>query len=358
MKYALIGCGRVAENHIKAVINNKLDFVAACDIEPEKINKLFTKTGFQDSTKIAKYSDYKKMLKEHPEIELVAISTNSGNHAEIALDCLECNKNLIVEKPLAISMKDADKIVKLSNEKGLVVSVSHQNRFNLAIQKLRKAIESGRFGKISHSSVTVRWNRNKSYYEQADWRGTWADDGGCMMNQCIHAIDLLIWLIGDEVESVYGVTKRQFHDYIECEDLGMAILQFKNGIVANIEGTTNIFPENLEESISIFGEKGTVKIGGTSANNIEIWTFADENKSDEINKGLEEPTNNIYGNGHTSLYADVIDSIKNHRKPCIDASAGRNAVEVVLAIYKSSSLGQVVKLPITECVTTDFAGMF
>ena len=358
MKYALIGCGRVAENHIKAVKNNKIDFVAACDIEPEKIDKLFAKTGFQDNAKIARYSDYKKMLKEHPEIELVAITTNSGNHAEIALYCLDCNKNIIIEKPLAISMKDADKIVKLSNEKGLVVSVSHQNRFNLAIQKLRKAIESGRFGKISHSSVTVRWNRNKSYYEQAAWRGTWADDGGCMMNQCIHAIDLLIWLIGDEVESVYGVTKRQFHDYIECEDLGLAIVQFKNGIVANIEGTTNIFPENLEESISIFGEKGTVKIGGTSANNIEIWTFADENKSDEINKGLEEPTNNIYGNGHTSLYADVIDSIKNHRKPYIDASAGRNAVEVVLAIYKSSSLGQVVKLPVTECVTTDFAGMF
>ncbi|MBR4328509.1 MAG: Gfo/Idh/MocA family oxidoreductase [Candidatus Riflebacteria bacterium] len=354
MKYAIIGCGRVAGNHLKAALNNKLEIVAVCDINSDCIDSLLTKYNLN----ICKYTDYKQMLLEHPEIELVAISTNSGNHAEIALYCIDCGKNIIIEKPISVSIKDADEIIRRSKAKNLTVAVSHQNRFNQAIQKLHNAVESGRFGKLSHAAVTVRWNRNKSYYEQADWRGTWANDGGCLMNQCIHAIDLLIWLLGDEVESVYGVTKRQFHDYIECEDLGMAILTFKNGVVATIEGTTNVYPKNLEESICIFGEKGTVKVGGTSANNIEIWNFADEGKSDEHNKGLEEPTKNIYGNGHTSLYTDVVDSIKNKRKPLIDAVSGRNAVEVVLAIYKSSFTGQPVKLPLNECVTTDFTGMF
>ena len=357
MKYAIIGCGRVAANHLKAALNNKLEIVAACDIDSDCIDSLLTKYNLNNLS-ICKYTDYKQMLSEHPEIELVAIATNSGSHADIALDCIDCNKNIVLEKPIALSMKEADEIIRRSQEKNVVVSVSHQNRFNLAIQKLYKAVKAGRFGKISHAAVTVRWNRNKSYYEQADWRGTWADDGGCLMNQCIHAIDLLIWLLGDNVESVYGVTKRQFHDYIECEDLGMAVLTFKNGIVATIEGTTNVYPKNLEESICIFGEKGTAKIGGTSVNNIEIWNFADEDESDEHNKGLEEPANNVYGNGHTSLYADVIDSILNCRKPLSNTISGRNALEVVLAIYKSSFSGQVVKFPLNECSTTDFIGMF
>ena len=357
MKYAIIGCGRVAANHLKAALNNKLELVAVCDINSDCIDSLLTKYDL-NNLNIGKYTDYKQMLSEHPDIELVAIATNSGNHADIALDCIDCNKNIVIEKPIALSMKEADEIIRRSQEKNVVVSVSHQNRFNLAIQKLYKAVKTGRFGKISHAAVTVRWNRNKSYYEQADWRGTWVDDGGCLMNQCIHAIDLLIWLLGDNVESVYGVTKRQFHDYIECEDLGMAILTFKNGIVATIEGTTNVYPKNLEESICIFGEKGTVKIGGTSVNNIEIWNFADEDESDEDNKGLEEPANNVYGNGHTSLYADIVDSIRNNRKQLIDAVSGRNAVEVVLAIYKSSVEGKPIKLPLTDCATSDFVGFF
>ena len=357
MKYALIGCGRVAVNHLKAALDNNLEIVAVCDTNGDCIDSLLAKYDLNNQN-ICKYLDYKQMLSEHPEIELVAIATNSGNHAEIAFDCIDSGKNLIIEKPLALSMKDADEIVRRSKAKNLTVAVSHQNRFNQAVQKLHKALDSGRFGRISHAAVTVRWNRNNTYYEQAKWRGTWAEDGGCLMNQCIHAIDLLIWLIGSEVETVYGVTKRQFHDYIECEDLGMAVLKFKNGVAATIEGTTNIYPKNLEESICIFGEKGTVKIGGTSANSIEIWNFADEDKSDEKNKGLEEPANNIYGNGHASLYADVIDSIINHRKPYIDALAGRKAVEVILAIYKSSVDGKPVKLPLTDCATTDFEGFF
>ena len=358
MKYSLIGCGRIATNHLKAVLNNKLEFIAACDLVPENIVNLLAKHNLQNYKSITRYSDYKKMLAEHPEIELVAIATSSGNHAEIALHCIDCGKNVIIEKPMAMSIKDADEIIRRSKEKNVIVSVSHQNRFNIAVQKLRKAIEAGRFGKLSQGSINVRWNRGKSYYDQAKWRGTWAEDGGCLMNQCIHGIDLLRWMFGDEIESVSGVTRQQQHDYLECEDVGQAIITFKNGAIATVEGTTNVYPKNLEETLYVFGEKGTVKIGGTSTNNIDVWDFADETEEDKLNKGLEEQTSNVYGNGHTSLYADVIDSIVNHRKPYVDAVAGRNALEVVLAIYKSSATGLPVKLPLTDCASTDFTGLF
>lgn len=358
MKYAIIGCGRIATNHIKAVVNNGLEFIAACDLIPEAVENLLAKHGLENDSGIARYTDYKQMLAEHPETELVAIATDSGVHAEIALYCIDHGFNVIVEKPMAMSMEDAEEIVRRSREKGVKVSVCHQNRFNVAVQEMRKALEQGRFGKISHGSINVRWNRGKQYYDQALWRGKWASDGGCLFNQCIHGIDLLRWMMGDEVEEIYGVTKRQLHDYIECEDIGMAVVKFKNGAVGTIEGTVNVFPKNLEETLYLFGEKGTVKIGGTSSNNIDVWNFADETESDSENKGLQEATSNVYGNGHTSLYADVIDSIKNNREPYIDAVAGRNAVEMVLAVYQSAATGEPVKLPLKDVASTDFTGRF
>lgn len=362
MKYALIGCGRIAVNHIKAVVNNNLDVVALCDIDKSHIDILVEKTDFdlkrKDGSMTLIYDDYKKMLEKNPDIELIAIATDSGVHAEIAKYCIKKNINVIIEKPMAMSMGDCDEIIKLANEHKVKVSVCHQNRFNLAIQEMRKALEHGRFGKISHGSINVRWNRNKDYYDQASWRGKWASDGGCLFNQCIHGIDLLRWMMGDEVEEVYGITKRQFHDYIECEDIGMAVVKFKNGAIGTIEGTVNVFKENLEETLYLFGEKGTCKIGGKSTNNIDFWNFADASENDDKNKNLQEQTSNVYGNGHTSLYADVIDAIKNNRSPYIDSTAGRNAVEMILAIYQSSFTGKPIKLPLTNVSSTDFEGKF
>ena len=178
------------------------------------------------------------------------------------------------------------------------------------------------------------------------------------MNQCIHGIDLLRWMMGDEVEEVYGQTRQQFHDYLEAEDVGMAVIKFKNGAVATIEGTTNVYPRNLEETLYLFGENGTVKLGGTSTNNIDVWQFADETEADHKNKGLEETTSNVYGNGHTSLYADVIDAIEKDRRPYVDAVAGRNALELVLAIYKSQKDGKPVKLPLDDFASAEMAGEF
>lgn len=358
MKYALIGCGRIATNHVKAVLNNGLEFTAACDIVPENIESLLARHGLEGNSTIARYTDHRKMLDEHPELELVAIATSSGAHAGIALDCIDRGVNVIIEKPMAMSMADADEIIRRSGAKGVKVCACHQNRFNIAVQKTRRALEEGRFGRLSHGSIHVRWNRNRSYYEQAPWRGTWAEDGGCLMNQCIHGIDLLRWMMGNEPETVYGVTRRQQHGYLEAEDLGMAVVTFRNGAVATIEGTTNVYPKNLEETLYLFGERGTVKIGGTSTNNIDVWDFADETEADLANKGLVEQTSNVYGNGHTSLYADMIDAIKNDRRPYVDAVAGRNALEMILSIYKSMKTGKPVRLPLTDFASTDMQGTF
>lgn len=357
MRYALIGCGRIATNHVKAVLNNGLEFTAACDVEEAQITNLLAKHGLEKDSSIRHYTDYKKMIAEN-KLDLVSIATESGIHAEIALYCIDHGIHCIIEKPIAMSMRDADEIVRRSEEKGVKVSACHQNRFNVAVQEMRKALEAGRFGKLSHGSVHVRWNRNEGYYTQAPWRGKWASDGGALMNQCIHGIDLLRWMLGDEVEEVYGQTRQQFHDYLEAEDIGMAVVKFKNGAIATIEGTTNVYPENLEETLYLFGEKGTVKLGGTSTNNIDVWNFADERESDQRNKGLEEVTSNVYGNGHTSLFADMIDAIEHDRKPYVDAVAGRNALELVLAIYKSQKEGCPIKLPLKKFASIDMAGMF
>ena len=357
MKYALIGCGRIATNHVKAVINNKLEFVAVCDAIPEHMETLLAKHDLQNDTTIKRYEDYKKLIDEN-DLDLVGIATESGIHAEIALYCIDHGVNVIIEKPMAMSIEDANKIIKLSEEKGVKVSACHQNRFNVAVQEMRKALESGRFGKLSHGSIHVRWNRNQDYYTQAPWRGTWAQDGGALMNQCIHGIDLLRWMMGNEIDEVYGVTRQQFHHYLEAEDIGMAVVKFKNGAVATIEGTTNVYPQNLEETLYLFGENGTVKLGGKSTNNIDVWNFADETEDDQANKGLEEATSNVYGNGHTSLYADVMDAIVKDRAPYVDGYSGRNASELVLAIYKSQKEGKAVKLPLENFASTDMTGEF
>lgn len=356
MKYALIGCGRISRNHIKAAINN-LEVVAVCDILPEAMEARLTEAGLEKETNIHRYTDYMEML-EQEKPDFVSIATESGLHAKIALACIDHGVHVIIEKPMAMSLADADEIIRRSEEQGVKVAACHQNRFNVAVQKLRKALEAGRFGKLSHGSIHVNWNRGPQYYEQAKWRGTWAQDGGALMNQCIHGIDLLRWMMGNEVDTVYAQTRQQFHHYLEAEDLGMAVVSFKNGALATIEGTTNVYPQNLEETLYVFGEKGTVKLGGKSTNNIDVWQFADEQVGDAENNGLKEQTSNVYGNGHTLLFKDMMEAINENRAPYVDAYAGRNALEMVLAIYKSQKNGQPVKLPLMDFSSTDMVGTF
>ena len=356
LTYAIIGCGRISPNHIMAAIENNLILVALCDINSTNMEDKIIKFGLPRN--IRKYNDYKEML-EKEKLDLVAIATESGKHAAIALDCIQKGINIIVEKPIALSLKDADAIIAAADRKGVQVCACHQNRFNKSVQKIREAMEAGRFGRLFHGTAHIRWNRGPSYYKQASWRGTWEQDGGALMNQCIHNIDLLRWMMGDEITEVMAYTDRLNHDYIQAEDLGIALIKFKNGAYGIIEGTTNIFPVNLEETLYIFGEKGTIKAGGYSVNIIEEWNFADHiDDAEKVKAQYKENPPNIYGFGHKPLYADVIDAIENHRKPYVDAQAGRRALELVLAIYKSAAEGRPIRFPLDKCSTMDFINRF
>ncbi len=340
MKYALIGCGRISPNHIRAALDNGLEVVALCDLDADKMEQVAKAVSGQ----VARYTDYRRLLAE-TDAQIVAIATDSGMHAELSLAAIAAGKHVLIEKPIALSMADARKICKAAKESHVTVGVCHQNRFNLAVMQLRQALENGRFGKLSHGAVTVRWHRSEAYYDQAAWRGTWAQDGGTLMNQCIHGIDLLRWMMGDEITEVCGMTARRLHEHTECEDIGTAVVRFRNGALGTVEGTANVYPQDMEETLSIFGEHGTVTLGGVSVNRVDRWLFADasEDMSDYV-----EQTENIYGNGHTRLYGDFLAAIAENREPLVDAYAGMAALELVLAIYKSQKEGRIVRLPLED----------
>lgn len=349
LRYSLIGCGRIAINHIQAYLDNNkdLELVALCDIDTSKAEELIEK--FNLEKKIAIYRDYKVMIGKE-NLDLVVIAVNSGKHAELSIECLRKKINVIVEKPMALSIKDADKMIEIAKKNKVKLCVSHQNRFNKSIQKLRNALETKKFGKLFYGTAHVRWNRNKDYYDQAKWRGTWEKDGGALMNQCIHNIDLLRWMMGGEIEEVFAYTDNLNHGYIEGEDLGLAVIKFKNGSYGLVEGTVNTYPQNLEETLYIFGESGTVKIGGKSVNKIDVWKFNNENEEEVLNEYKENPPN-VYGFGHSALYKDMIESIRNDREPYVSGIEGKNGLELVLAIYKSVKIKKPVKLPLKNFST-------
>ncbi|HZJ98523.1 MAG TPA: Gfo/Idh/MocA family oxidoreductase, partial [Tissierellaceae bacterium] len=226
LKYAIIGCGRISPNHIAAAVENKLDIVALCDIDESKMDETIERFNLSKDTK--KYIDYKEML-EAEDLELIAVCTESGKHGRIALDCIDAGVNIIIEKPIALSLSEADEIIARSEAKNVKVCSCHQNRFNKSVQKIREAVEHDRFGRLLHGTAHIRWNRGEGYYTQAPWRGTWEQDGGALMNQCIHNIDLLRWMMGGEISEVVGMTDNLKHDFIEAEDLGMALVKFSNG---------------------------------------------------------------------------------------------------------------------------------
>lgn len=353
MRYALIGCGRVSHNHVSSAIENGLEIVAFCDVAPGKAKEKAEEFGLSVNC----YTDYKQML-EKEELELVAIATTSGTHADIAVDCILAGCHVIIEKPIALSLSDADRIIEAEKKMGVRVCANHQNRFNTAIQQMRNALLAERFGKLFYGTISVRWFRGEKYYASGDWRGTWKDDGGTLMNQCIHGIDLLRWMMGDEITEVVGMTDRQNHPYIEAEDLGIALVRFKNGSYGIIDGTVNVYGGDYEETLTVFGEKGFVKVGGTCVNKIDEWRFADGLETESHIEFCTENPPNVYGFGHRSIYADMIEAIRDNRRPYVDSHAGKRALELVLAIYKSAAEGCSVKLPLDSCSTLDFEGRF
>ena len=357
MTYAIIGCGAISKNHIAAALNTGLEIVALCDIVDKGMPALLEMMPEAQRAKVRCYADYKEMLSElHPD--LVAIATGSGVKTAIALDCIAAGANLIIEKPIALSLRDADAIIDAARAKGVQVCVCHQNRMNPSVQAIRQAVDEGRFGRMLHGSARILWNRNRAYYDAAKWRGTWKSDGGTLMNQCIHSIDILRWLMGNEVKQVFAYTDRQIHDYIEAEDIGVAVVKFANGAYATIEGTVNVYPRNLEESLTLLGETGTVQAGGKSLNVIGTWNFADRDDSAEMLEKFGENPPAVPGLGHTRIYEDMIDAIQTGRAPCVSAEDGRRAIELILAIYPSAATGLPVDLPLKEGATIDYAGRF
>jgi predicted dehydrogenase len=364
MKYtaSLIGCGRISFKHIEAFAKNadKMSLMAACDPVVERAaEKVKEYQNHIPGAKTGIYVDYKTMLAEcKPDI--VTIATESGKHKEIAIDCLNFGCHVICEKPMALSTKDADAMNEAAKRTGKKLAVCFQNRFNAPVQKLRAALETGRFGRILHGMVQVRWNRNEGYYAEAPWRGTWAMDGGTLMNQCTHGIDLLQWMLGEDAVRVQAQTRR-FMRPIEAEDFGTAIVEFKNGAVGIIEGTADIYPTNLNETLSIFGEKGSVVIGGLAVNKLETWRFADaavlgDTEDTALNPGEKDPPT-VYGFGHEALFKDFVEALDQNRDPLIAGEKGKKALEIILAIYKSQKTRQPVDLP-CDFSTLEMKGAF
>ena len=297
---------------------------------------------------------------DEKSFDAVAIATPSGTHAEIALETIRRGVPTILEKPIALSLSDARRLATAAQRAKVCTIVCYQNRFNTALQAAKKAIDKHRVGNISHAALAVRWHRDERYYCQARWRGTWQQDGGALMNQSIHGIDALLWLVNDHVATVSGYLGRSQHPYIETEDVGVATITFRNGALATIEGTVDVFPRNLEETLYIFGSEGTIKVGGTALNQIDIWDFKKKHATDVSESALTQHINNVYGMGHLALYTELASALREQRPTVLPVASGLPSLELVLAIYNSNKLNhQPVELPFKEDFSTsDMMGTF
>ena len=291
-----------------------------------------------DTICINTYISYKKMVEEN-DIDIIAISTESGYHYEQSIFMLNNNINVLVEKPMALKEEHALEMIELASTKNLNLGVCFQNRFNPPIQLLRKQIDNGKFGRIYAITANIYWNRGKGYYEQAPWRGTHALDGGALMNQCIHNIDLLQWMSDSIPNELNAMLSNFNHNYLEVEDYGSIQIRFENGIIGNIEGSVALYPKNYKETLVVIGEKGTVEIGGLAVNKILHWVFEDNSISveDAINLTKSE-INNVYGNGHTPLYKDFIEAVREKKEPYISGLEGFKALKIILDSYKKSGV--------------------
>jgi UDP-N-acetyl-2-amino-2-deoxyglucuronate dehydrogenase len=339
-RIALVGCGRISGNHVAAIDKlDGLDLVAVCDTELSRAEAVAQPRG------IPAFRTLEDML-AGADCDLVAICTPSGLHPAHGILAAKAGKHVVSEKPMATRLEDADALVHACDEAGVHLFVVKQNRLNPPIQLLRRAVEKGRFGRIYMANATVRWTRPQEYYTQAPWRGTWEFDGGAFMNQASHYVDLIQWLVGP-VESVVAKTATLARQ-IEAEDSGAAVLRFRSGALGVIEVTVLTYPRNMEGSITILGEKGTVKIGGTAVNRVEHWQFAEYDDDDKAVEQLMAAANpaSVYGSGHFGYYENVLAVLRGDARPETDGRAGRKSLELILGIYESAKVGRDVPLPL------------
>lgn len=337
-RIALIGCGRISKNHVDAIQRiDGLELVAACDAVEERARAVAEPLG------IPWYTSYEKMLAEVPS-DIVTIATPSGYHPAQGVLAAKSGRHVVTEKPMAISLKGADELVQACDAAGVHLFVVKQNRLNAPVQMLKRAVDRGRFGRLYLANCTVRWTRPQEYYEQASWRGTWEFDGGAFMNQASHYVDLIQWIVGP-VENVMAKTAT-LGRRIETEDTGVAIMRFRSGALGVIEVTMLTYPQNMEGSLTVLGEKGTVKIGGTAVNKVEHWEFADSDPDDALIPNLNTNPPNVYGFGHEGYYRNVLAVLRGDAKPDTDGRAGRKSLELILGIYESAKTGRDVPLPL------------
>lgn len=339
MKFAIVGCGRIAKRHFELLGGNQIPGAQLVAVADKDVHRA---RAIGDEKDIPAYNDMHEMMTlEKPDV--VVVLTESGLHAEHVIALAPHGAHIVVEKPMALRLDDADSMIEACDQYGVRLFVVKQNRFNVPVVELRKAMEAKRFGKLVLGTVRVRWCRTQDYYDQDSWRGTWAYDGGVLTNQASHHIDLLEWMMGD-VESVFAKSATALVD-IEAEDTAIVTLKFKSGALGIIEATTAARPKDLEGSISILGEKGTVEIGGFAVNELRHWNFSEALPGDDkvFEKFSVNPPN-VYGFGHQAYYEHVVDCIKNDKKALVDGLQGRKSLELINAIYESSETGKEVFL--------------
>ena len=339
LKFALVGCGRIAIRHAELLGGGQISgcgLVAVCDTNIERARTIGEKY------KVPYFDDMHEMMKNE-SIDVVSILTESGAHAQNVVDLAHYGKHLVVEKPMALTLDDADRMIESCDMNDVRLFIVKQNRLNVPVQKLRQAIEAKRFGKIVLGTIRVRWCRPQSYYDQDDWRGTWAQDGGVLTNQASHHVDLLEWMLGD-VESVFAKSTTALAD-IEVEDTAVVILKFRSGALGVIEATTATRPKDLEGSISILGEKGSVEIGGFAVNELKVWQFTDKDPDDD-NMLSEYSVNppDVYGFGHKAYYEQVRQCLDAGGPHLVDGLEGRRSLELISAIYESIETGREVAM--------------
>lgn len=339
LKFALVGCGRIAKRHSELLGHGQIegaDLVAVCDVVASKAEGIAAKFD------VPAFTDMHEMMQK-VQIDVVVVLTESGYHAAHVQELAPYGKHIVVEKPMALTLDDADAMIETCDRNAVRLFIVKQNRLNVPVVKLREAMEAGRFGKLVLGTVRVRWCRPQHYYDQDPWRGTWALDGGVLTNQASHHIDLLEWMMG-EVQSVYAESTTALVD-IEAEDTAIVMVRFRSGALGVIEATTAARPKDLEGSISILGEKGTVEIGGFAVNEMKVWRFEDEEPQDKdvLEKYSVNPPN-VYGFGHQAYYEHVVDCLRNDKRNLVDGLEGRRSLEVISAIYESIETRQPVSL--------------
>ena len=339
IKVGLIGCGRISKNHLKSLqeLNSDFELVGVCDIDPEALQKASTEYQVEGFERL-------EDLIQTTKPDMISVCTPSGLHPEHTITAAQLGCHVVCEKPMATKFEPAVKMIKTCHENNVRLFVVHQNRYNSTLQLLKQAIDNERFGRIYMVNLNVFWTRPQEYYDMAKWRGTWDLDGGCFMNQASHYIDLLSWMIGP-IESLHAFTTT-LERKIEAEDTGVLSVKWKHGGLGSVNVTMLTYPKNLEGSITILGEKGSVRVGGLAVNEIQHWEFSDSRPEDQTIADANYQTTSVYGFGHKGYYQNVASTLRGEAQPLVDGQEGLDSLEVLVATYQSAREGRRVQLPL------------